>query len=250
MDRKGWNQTQLAQFLGESPVNVNRWSNYTIPHPEKMEEILNKLGGDIERAFPTWDPAQDEAAQKKLARLAKHLPNTELGKLSPRGVNTKRTEGTPNLNLDIPLSGSIDAGTGTMTILREAAAGAPGMAHLFSKHPNNKFCDTSSTPFCLEIEGESMEPKFSPGDWIVVRAIAPNLHPAQLPARFLGGLVLPDTDQATFKYIELIRQDGHVLQIIGHALNKEFPTLTFKPDDAQVKIAYIFIGAFNFGLTL
>lgn len=53
---KGWTQTEMAGHLGVNTYDVNRWLNGSMPKPERQPALLQKLGGDIERALPSWRP--------------------------------------------------------------------------------------------------------------------------------------------------------------------------------------------------
>lgn len=71
MDRNRWTQTELADFLGERQSTVNRWLGGSMPDPDKQEAIIQRLGGDISRALPSYDPVRDalEIAEREVGHV-------------------------------------------------------------------------------------------------------------------------------------------------------------------------------------
>lgn len=78
----------------------------------------------------------------------------------------------------------------------------------------------SGAAFALEIEGSSMEPTFSDGDWVI---IDPRVHPR--PGDFVAAK-LENDDAATFKKFR--QREEHVIELVP--LNPDWPTLTIDHD--------------------
>lgn len=56
MEARGWTQKRTAEFLGKHPQNIHRWLLGVMPRPDEQEEIVIALGGDLNRARPSWKP--------------------------------------------------------------------------------------------------------------------------------------------------------------------------------------------------
>lgn len=58
MESEGLNKSQLADRLGVEPSYITRWLRGVYPRVETMREVLGKLGWDLERARPEYDPVE------------------------------------------------------------------------------------------------------------------------------------------------------------------------------------------------
>jgi transcriptional regulator with XRE-family HTH domain len=66
MDAHKMTQVQLASYLGESQENISRWMSGSVPRDsDKVEAVLRRIGGDIERAMPDYDPVVDAMRKMK-----------------------------------------------------------------------------------------------------------------------------------------------------------------------------------------
>ncbi len=94
----------------------------------------------------------------------------------------------------------------------------------------------SSKGFCLTVEGESMQPKFQPGDIVFV-------DPER--AYYSGSIVIvvdsPDTAEVTATMKQLITEDGHTYM---RPLNPDWPGPKFIEFTASMRIVGVVIGKF------
>lgn len=59
LNRHHFNQAQLSEFLGVDPAYVSRWLKGSSPRLDQLRNVLTKLGWDLHRAHPDYDPFQD-----------------------------------------------------------------------------------------------------------------------------------------------------------------------------------------------
>lgn len=60
---KGLNQAQLAEFLGIEPPYISRWLRGAYPRLDLMQDVLARLGWQLDRAHPEYDPVIDAVKQ-------------------------------------------------------------------------------------------------------------------------------------------------------------------------------------------
>lgn len=60
MELNGLTEAELARRLGESRQNVNHWRSGRMPEPHRQGPLLEKMGGDIRRALPGYQPPEGQ----------------------------------------------------------------------------------------------------------------------------------------------------------------------------------------------
>lgn len=59
LDEHGMNQAQLAEYLGIEPPYISRWLRGAYPRLDLMQDVLRRLGWNLDRARPDYDPIED-----------------------------------------------------------------------------------------------------------------------------------------------------------------------------------------------
>lgn len=62
LQRKHFNQAQLSEYLDVDPAYVSRWLKGSSPRLEQLRKVLDRLGWQLERAHPDYDPFRDAVA--------------------------------------------------------------------------------------------------------------------------------------------------------------------------------------------
>lgn len=115
IEARGWTQKRMAEFLGKHPQNIHRWLLGVMPRPDEQEEIVVSLGGDLNRARPSWKPV--DYAKKTSAPKVVHA-----GEIGPDGridwLPERRRPASP-----LSVEGAVDAerwalGQGPALLLR------------------------------------------------------------------------------------------------------------------------------------
>lgn len=188
--RRGLSQVELAELLGVKPGTVGNWEAGVNGAPRKrLKEIADKL--EVSMEFLTGEPEMELREAPSAHYNAKHLGIVKKGHRIP--VISFTRAGLVDFDyadLDGQMDDSIESDI---------------------KDPNS---------FGLVVEGDSMEPKISAGDIVVV---APNDRPRN------GDLVVARLAKTEGVMLKIFSHDGERIRLTSY--NPAFPPLEFKEED-------------------
>lgn len=188
--RRGLSQVELAEKLGVKPGTVGNWEAGVNGAPRKrLKEIADKLGVTME--FLTGEPAMELKDAPSAHYNAKHIGSVHGASKIP--VISFARAGAVDFDyadLDAQMDESIESDI---------------------KDPNS---------FGLVVEGDSMEPKISAGDIVIV---APNDRPRN------GDLVVSRLERTEGVMLKIFSHDGDRIRLTSY--NPAYPPLEFKEAD-------------------
>lgn len=188
---------RLAEKLGENYSQVHRWKNGQQPKFNTAAAVIERLGGDMARALPGWSKAEGTAD----APSVQILGQVQAGAFSQAG------EALGEIHLDVSA---------------------------WEKGPYQglTYGDTS----LVQIVGDSMEPRYTAGEFLVCRApVDPTRLNDNTPCIFTG------PDGSTFKLLRKSR-DG---VIIGQPLNPQHEIIVFNGRNVTVQL--VVLGSIDLG---
>lgn len=186
-------------------MNVGEYiKSLRLKHGLTQEELGAKVG--VKRA----------AVQKWECGLTQNLKRTTIQKLSDVfGVS-------PSLFINAEVNTEIKSNTGIkIPVLGSVVAGIPleAIEDIIDYEEIPMEMARTGDFFCLQVKGQSMEPKFSEGDVVVVRK-QPNVESGEI------AIVLVNGNEATIKKIKK-RPDGIMLV----PLNSAYDVMFYNNDD-------------------
>jgi phage repressor protein C with HTH and peptisase S24 domain len=206
--------SRLAEKLAMPRETVDRWaSGESVPDYRKASEILRKLGGDVERAFPSYQPPTLLTAIREL--------EGQYGKpAEPIRVAGRVTGGR------LAISGQDDIEETTFE-------------DLWRSSPWWGLTNKELPIVLVQVQGSSMAPHYPDGSMIALRPPSdrrqvPNGAPCVFRQGGLGG------EERTFKILWETRRG----EIIGWPLNyPEHKPVVFRR--GEVDIEYLVLGVLN-----
>lgn len=206
-ERKGWNQTELAEAAGLSLKTVSRIENYGNFERTTLEALADALGeplADLERFQPGALAVElSRAGLMSVVHVAGH------------GTYTAGEVERPNT--DIPVITEAQAGEGR--IVYDDPASLEVYAERRVPRPEGV---TDARAFAVMVRGDSMVPVFKPGRYVVV---SPNVAVAQGDEVF----VALTSGERLIKVVYRAN-GGFVLE----SANPTYPPRFVKAEDVQV----------------
>lgn len=220
MDRTGKKQVEVARLLGVDKSKVTKWLSYrTIPDPDDVERYLAALGGDIARSFPGWEPPPVAPKAKKLAELQSTI-DAKAGKPKPFAGGAT-----------LAMIGHVNAGAGTVAI--EQTGEFRTLDDLVTDHPHWRL--GVGDALLLRVDGDSMEPEFPDGSYIVARQVA---DPRKVPDDALVIMRNEDLNETTFKRLLRVN-DGE--RVVGIPINRRVRPVEWP--GKKTRLTHIVVGA-------
>lgn len=249
MTQRHFNQAQLAEFLKVDPAYVSRWLKGSSPRIQQMREVLSKLGWELERARPDYDPFADaiirvetdtdpEGSKRKVAEKGatyqkKSIP--EVKKLLEDAAEAHRIVNTA----PVPLVGTVTAAGGSVEVAKDATTLFDTVGTMF---PETNFSE--NTLAFLKVQGSELEPMYHDGDILAVRRV---LQPALVPDGTI--IVFEGGKKGSAGHLRRLirvadRSVSRVERLIGIPLVPRQEYLFFKP--REVRLLYVVVGVISF----
>ncbi len=249
MTERHFNQAQLADFLKVDPAYVSRWLKGSSPRIHQMRDVLSRLGWNLDRARPDYDPFADAitrvesdkeptGSRKKVAEKAgaySRKDAEEVKKLLEGAAETHRIVNTA----PVPLVGSVATQSAVVSVGKEATAIYDTVGTMF---PEVNYAENALS--FIRVEGKDLEPLYRNGDLLAVRRV---LQPAKVPD---GAVIVFDsgkrgsTSSSLRRLIRVAdRSVSRVERLIGIPLVENHNYLFYKP--REVKLAYVVVGVLS-----
>lgn len=250
MAERHFNQAQLAEFLKVDPAYVSRWLKGSSPRIHQMREVLSKLGWEIDRARPDYDPFADainrvetdqepEGSKKKVGEKAgtyqkKSIP--EVKKLLEDAAEAHRIVNTA----PVPLVGRVTAADASVTVSKDPEATFDTVGTMF---PEVNFAENAVS--FLKVDGGELEPLYRSGDILAVRRV---LQPSLVPDGTI--IVFESGKKGAAGFMRRLirvadRSVSRVERLIGIPLVPRQEYLFFKP--REVRLQFVVVGVISFG---
>ncbi|MFZ3286212.1 MAG: helix-turn-helix domain-containing protein [Telluria sp.] len=206
LKKNGGNQSEMARYIGVSPQAVQKWiAGDTEPRGKNLEKAAEFLG--VSPAFLRFGPNQDLPSVSQPKSLATGQSNVE--DAPAIAACLKR----------IPIVGRVQAGPDGTLHIDDFAHGDGYML----------WWSTCSSAYALRIRGESMSPRYLPGEFVGVDPCA-DVNPSD------EVIVLLKTGERMIKRLLWRRED----QACFESVNKDFQNIIF--DLEEVDALHLVIG--------
>lgn len=202
---------ELAQFLGVPPTTVYRWFSGGGPNIDKLETLLDKIGGDLARAFPEG--------------LLPSAPESE----QPQGAAT-----APEQALELLHRGLIIGPRGDVQLVGTTeSAPRTNLAALLANHPLWQHC--SGPLSLLAVDGGDLAPACPKGSHLVARFPC---APDQVPS---GSIVIIRDREADTLHAGRLNRISHsnLIQALPLSGNNGPPVRTWKKSEAEIRLVVL-----------
>lgn len=180
----GYSQKEIAEKLGVSKSSVTNWvTGKNSPDVELVIPICKLLNITVREFFGETDCVKEPTFTEIKKEAAPGLPDEALmvardyhglDKWGKRVVRSVISDEQARINEEQANTAALDTPDKVIYIKRNDLKASAGDGFLLDEESTEDFAVlyndlTRKADFCVEVQGDSMEPKLHDGDWILVR---------------------------------------------------------------------------------